>query len=95
MNKSYELNENHLELSAHKGLSAIWLEKNKKNLGILFMAERFVWFKLQLMVIKSESLQNDLTSGKQHLVSELLFAIAKMAEMFPNHKMINTKVFLG
>lgn len=66
-----------------------------KNLGILFMAERFVWFKLQLMVIKSESLQNDLTSGKQHLVSELLFAIAKMGEMFPNHKMINTKVFLG
>lgn len=54
------------------------------------MGEGFVWFKLKQIVIKSESLQNDLTSGKQHLVSE--FTIVKMGEMFPNHKMINTKV---
>lgn len=55
------------------------------------MAERFVWFKLQLMVLSLNLCR--MTSGKQHLVSELLFAIAKMGEMFLNHKMINTKVF--
>jgi len=96
MNKPQELNENHLELSAHKGLIAVWLEKNKISWDLVYgWRICLVWTEIDSYKVWISAEWPDLTSAKQHLVSEL-FTIVKMGEIFPNHKnKINTKVFQG